>query len=345
MAGNVKQSSVLPRLTVWRYLGADIRAVFLLCGFLAISVLLPLAAFWQEGLGSEGSEVSVDLALLAMPPLILFSAIVFDVWLMARRINRSISEGRLLRASVVKAIRAPGSIQMTVVMSVRDESEPFIRSALLFQQSRARGLSEGSVVTLAACSLARLRNPVPLEALFEESELAALASGCQRGQRPRSEGQAPPVEKGRKIRICVLILAIVSVLAIAALLIPVTEIFFRRLEGAGGMLARAIYAVFVVVIAVSHSLKALPRDPIVVSPFGIRAFSGDGCRFFKWEEMHEVSVRKFVGLRYFAMYSQGRELYAWIPFFLQDFGGFLSDVIREAPADNPLRCEVEKVRS
>ncbi len=342
MAKDLNQLSDCPRLTIWRYLCADLRAAVLLCGFLMIGVLTPLVILGREVLESGGSGAYTGIVLVTAPPLILFSLILLDVWLVVRRVNRSISEGRFVSASVLGVTRAPGSIQIVVAMSFHDGSRSFVRHAFLFQQSRTRRLSEGSVVTLPACTLARFRNPVPVEAFFDGDELAVLVPGRSHGHFVRSGSQGASAQKEHRIKIGALLLAVAFCLTIAVLLIPFTEIFFRRIEGVGAVIARSIYAVFAIVIAVSSSLKALPREPVVVSCDGVLAFGDDGRRFFKWEEIRDVLVRGVAGFRYFAVYSQDREFYAWVPFFLEDFDGFLSDVIRDAPEGNPLREEAER---
>ncbi len=203
------------------------------------------------------------------------------------------------------------------------------RWALVLAGGRTRLAAEGSAVIVAEPSIGLLRNPIPLQLLLDSSDLAQLTA-----EEELVWGRDGDTESGlsAKPHRCSLwslsALAAFCVLTIA-LIAPLMFWAFPTV--------RSVYYPLVGCAAVLLALLKWHRHFVEVLPEGVLALSGDnGPRLVKWEEIQQVIEDSTLGVRYLDVETGDPKTEAWIPLFLQDLDGFLEDVLRAAPAGNPL---------
>ena len=86
--------------------------------------------------------------------------------------------------------------------------------------------------------------------------------------------------------------------------------------------------------------------PIYVSQEGIRSFNIWGAyRLVLWSDIREIRPVNLLGLKYLRIYSAAIDWPVWLPLYLSDIGGFVTQARQHAGADHPIVATIERHRA
>ncbi|MCP3993730.1 MAG: hypothetical protein GY722_01510 [bacterium] len=315
------------KITLRAYLKTDLMSAFLLPVFL-LSFLAAVAFIVVPfTLDIESPRDVVGLVAACSPPLFLFSVFLLDTWLLVRRINKAIEEGRWVSGRVARIVPPNSSICMIELLL--DRKRKTRRRSFVFPRRRCGRVSTGSSVAIAEPSLLFFRNPVPLQLLLDSPSLKELLGEgeCAWGdpEYRDPEFNTRPYRGEWWFSLLLGSLGVVTAVVIAPLLLWIFPA------------SRGIYYPGTACFAALLALAMWYEDCVQVRPEGIWALNrGRGSRLVCWSEIQQVVEKSTIGIRHLDLLTRDARGKAWIPLYLHDLDGFLEDVLRVAPEENPL---------